>query len=643
MLGLDRDASRVELKGGVAGADSASRQTICHWIRAPGFYTARRAESRQAPVRPILPVFGDVAPARGGPVPTGGGELMDTARFLRNVPVLAHLSDELLGQLAGQVREIRVAAGDWIMHEGDAADSLFILRSGRVDVIDEEPPETLIRVLRRGDVLGELALLRQGTRSASARARRDTELLELGRAAFEALIQEAPSFALGLTRAMGAQLAASRTPVVAATPPRTIAVVGLDEAAPVAEAAETVAAALAEHGSVARLGEGELTAIAQAEGDADRVILRGGPGPGDQWTDLCVREADVVIALSTGGLDRAWWPRTTALQGCELVVFGPAVPSGALDALQPREVQVIVEASRRRSALEATARRLAGRSLGVVLSGGGARAFAHLGVLEELGAAGLRFDRVAGVSLGSLVAAAAAAGFTSEDMYDAFKRNFADTNPSNDFVPPAYSLIRGAKARRLIANEFGERRIEELPGRFFCLSSDLIAREGVVHRTGRVADAVYASMALPGVFPPVATPDGRLLVDGGVLDNLPVATMARTGEGPVIAVDVTGRMGQLKRRRRSGLARLGRSARRALTGSEAEIPRLGETIVRTVTVGSIDTVAAARLHADLVITPQVDGVGLMEFDALARVRELGRQAAREALAAHPALSHGLSL
>ena len=91
------------------------------------------------------------------------------------------------------------------------------------------------------------------------------------------------------------------------------------------------------------------------------------------------------------------------------------------------------------------------------------------------------------------------------------------------------------------------------------------------------------------------------------------------------------------------MKRLARRIRRILTASEAEIPRLGETIVRTVTVGSSDTVAAARLHADLVITPQVDDVGLMDWKALPRVRELGRQAARDALAAHPELTNRLAI
>jgi predicted acylesterase/phospholipase RssA len=205
-----------------------------------------------------------------------------------------------------------------------------------------------------------------------------------------------------------------------------------------------------------------------------------------------------------------------------------------------------------------------------------------------------------------------------------------------------FSLLRGGKARRLLGEAIGERRIEELPLRFFCLSCDLVARELVVHRTGPMAEAVWASLAIPGVFPPVATADGQLLVDGGVPDNLPVATMARTGEGPVIAVDVTGRMGPFARSRRPGIERVGRPLRRALTGTDAPVPRLGETIMRTLTVGSIDTVAAARLHADLVIAPEVEGIGLMEWQALDRVRELGRAAARRVLADEPNLSGWLA-
>jgi hypothetical protein len=103
----------------------------------------------------------------------------------------------------------------------------------------------------------------------------------------------------------------------------------------------------------------------------------------------------------------------TALHGCELLVHGMPVGDAVLEQVQPRGVQVVPQPAQEVAALEQLARRISGRALGIMLSGGGARALAHMGVLEVLRDAGLRFDRIGGVSLGALVAAAAAAGFTA--------------------------------------------------------------------------------------------------------------------------------------------------------------------------------------------------------------------------------------
>jgi predicted acylesterase/phospholipase RssA len=484
-------------------------------------------------------------------------------------------------------------------------------------------------------VVGELALLHAGRRTASVRARRNAELLELSRSQFEQLIREEPSFAIALTRSMGAQLAAIRSPLGPPPPPRTIAVVRLDSRAPGPEAVDRLAVELGRAGSLANLrAEGSkaelLEAIERGERDADRVLLVAGDA-GEDWTELCLREADIVVAFTSGEPDPEWSPHAPALADCELLVDGGGrAPGGWLAELEPRELQVIAEPDRLGAALDSTARRLTGRAWGVVFSGGGARAFAHLGVIEELVDAGLVIDRVGGVSLGGLVAAAVATG-AGRDTIDTIFRGGAETNPTGDYAFPLYALLRGHRARDLIAEHVGDQRIEELPTRFFCVSCDLVAREVVVHRSGLLREALYASMAIPGVFPPVSTPEGRLLVDGGVLDNLPVATMAGAGEGPVIASDVTGRMGAPRRPARRRAAKLAGPLRRALTGSEAALPRLGETIVRTVMVGGTDTVAAAREHADIVITPEVGGVGLIDWKRLDAVRELGRRAASEAL------------
>ncbi len=565
---------------------------------------------------------------------------MRQAEFLRNVPVLSDLPDDLLEQIASEAGEVEVGAGEWLLREGDDAESLFLIRSGRMEVVIEGPPETVIRVLRRGQVLGELALLAGGKRSASVRAQRDSHLLEVSRSQFEALIGKEPGFALGLVRAMGAQLAASRAPAESEPLPATIAIVGIDGAANAGRAAELLAAGLRAAGGLAELrqeslGDGADMAevLDRAQVAESRVLLiTSAHEPGDAWTDFCLREADVIIALTSGWPSRSWMAHPEQLHGAELIVTGASeVEPGLVDALRPREVHAVQGDGALESAIASIARRLTGRSVGVVLSGGGARAFAHLGVVEELGAAGIEVDRIAGVSLGSAVGAGLAMGYSTQELAERFDRSFNGSNPSGDYTLPLFSLVRGRRTRALLEEHFGGWNIEALPKRYFCVSCDLIGREAVVHRTGPLVDAVHASLSIPGVFPPRPTSDGRLLVDGGVLDNLPVGQMASSGEGPVIAVDVTGRMGGFQKPPRPGIAKITTPLRRFLTGGEDELPRLSETIVRTVTVGSVDTAAESSRHADLVVEPQVDTIGLLDWSKIDVVREAGRVAAREAL------------
>ncbi|MBK8295423.1 MAG: patatin-like phospholipase family protein [Solirubrobacterales bacterium] len=562
-----------------------------------------------------------------------------SVEFFRQVPLFADLSDELLVQLAGEAGEVRARAGEWLFREGDEADRLYLIRSGRLEVVDEGPPETLIRELRRGQAVGELALLQRGTRTASVRARRDADLIELSRDRFEALISGEPSFAVGLTHAMGAQLAANRAPAESRELPSTIAVLALDEGMSAPRYAGRLAESLAHHGSVEQLSsdpnwtrEAMSLALGKAEESAERVVMTGTSHlVEDPWNEFCLREADLVVALTSGHPAAGWIQRPNSLQGCCLLGMGSGLPRVTVGALQPRETQVVADGAELEEAIEVLARRISGRSLGIVLSGGGARAFAHVGAMEEFEAAGLKIDRVAGVSLGSLVGAGIAMGHSSNELAEIFHIGFIENNPTGDYSVPLYSLIRGKRTEDLLERMFGEIRIEELQKRFFCLSCDLVGREPVLHQTGLVREAVLASLSIPGVFPPIPTPEGRLLVDGGVLDNLPVETMARSNEGPIIAVDVTGQMGDFRRSARPGITRLKRPLRRALTGRENELPRLAETIVRTVTVGSIDTAEAARRHADLVVQPEVGAIGLLEWGALERAREAGRLAARAAL------------
>src|SRR5207248_1304019 len=191
---------------------------------------------------------------------------------------------------------------------------------------------------------------------------------------------------------------------------------------------------------------------------------------------------------------------------------------------------------------------------------------------------------------------------------------------------PLVALSRGVRGFAAQHRLHGTRRIEALDIPFYCLSSDLAGQELVVHRRGLVADAVSATQALPAFVPPLKL-GGRLLVDGSLFSNLPVEPMRAAAEGPVIAVDVSGRLHPP----RPPHARFP-PLRRFIVGPAADwAPPITETVLRSVLLGNAASDAAARLHADYVIQPQLEGIGMMHFSELPRIRRLGREAARAAI------------
>jgi NTE family protein len=581
---------------------------------------------------------------------TSPGSDRSRADFLGAVPILAGLSEELRAEIGSRSTTLQLRAGAWLFRQGEPGDSLYVVCSGCLEAVVETPEQAIVRVLRRGAIVGELALLTESTRSASVRARRDSELLELTRSDFADLLAREPEFTLALTRELGRRLQASRAlgPLESGTP-ATITLVPLDSAQPLRTIRDGLVAALRQWGPVALLQgrerEDDLSSygplLDRAEREHRQVLLVAGePAEDDPWTAFCLRQSDRVLCLVGAGRIPPSLERYPKLQGCDLLLHQSGARSteigGFLDALRPRATHLLREGPAFAGDLSRAARRLAGRSVGLVLSGGGARGLAHLGVLEELVASELEIDRVGGCSMGAFVGAMFASEQPPEAIYARCREEFVLRNPLGDYTVPLVSLLRGNRARAMLVRTFGSSTIEELPRGFFCVSCDLLSGDLIVHRHGRLLEAVGASMSLPGVFAPLAR-GGRLLVDGGVLNNLPVEPMAAMAEGPVIAVDVTARF--LPPRPRAGERPRARQwashARRAVVGVETPLPRLKDTLARAIGIGSVDAVETARRRADLLITPETGVVGLLEFDQLDRMVEIGRQAARAALEAVP--------
>jgi predicted acylesterase/phospholipase RssA len=326
--------------------------------------------------------------------------------------------------------------------------------------------------------------------------------------------------------------------------------------------------------------------------------------------------ADRVVLVSAGPVPPAELPER--LVGADLVLTGQPA------AREQRERWEALMVPRSTHALTGDiavdlrplAARLAGRSLGLVLGGGGARSFAHLGVLDELEAAGIVVDRFAGTSVGAAVAALAATGADADGVDAQVYEQFVRANPIGDYRLPTKGLVKGRATEAAIHRTVGDMLVEELPKEFRCVSVDLLKRREVVHRSGRVADAVACSLRLPGLYPPYRH-GGTLHVDGGVMNNLPVSALSHE-EGPIIAVSISF----------GGSGRPPGAPHR--TGSP-RVPAIGDTLMRTMMMASGDAAERAFEQADLVLRPSSDGVGLLEFHQIDRMRQAGREAARAAL------------
>lgn len=188
--------------------------------------------------------------------------------------------------------------------------------------------------------------------------------------------------------------------------------------------------------------------------------------------------------------------------------------------------------------MDRLARVITNRSLGIVLSGGGARGVAHIGVLQALLEENIEIDFIGGVSIGSIIAGAYAHGYSFDQMFHFAEKLFSKTRKLFDPTFPLYSFIAGRKMSKKLQNYF-PKNIEDLKTRFFCASTSLYEKKLFIHRKGALHRAVRASTSLPGIFPPVYL-DKKILVDGGILNVLPIDVMADTyNVHRIIAIDVS--------------------------------------------------------------------------------------------------------
>jgi NTE family protein len=558
-----------------------------------------------------------------------------------HLPLFAGLDRRSLMRVADELEWIALPGGAELFHEQDQPDAVYVLLAGCLGAFRSDADRLqLIGRIHPGETVGEMALLSGHPRTATVRALRDSEIVRFSLAAFERLARAHPEAMLAVARIAVERLERTLQGRQQEPPPRTLAVLPAHAGIDLDGLVQRLGQALARFGDVAVVDlvnflQAPIAALHSLEMENEFVIYVGQSGHA-AWNERCRRQADCLLLVADAELSCSAVSEPPlegdTQQSTLLVLLQPGrIVAGAARAWRERlrlDQHVHVRDS---NDVERLARRIARRSVGVVFSGGGARGFAHIGAIRALREAGLSIDAVGGTSIGALMAAGVALEWEDETFHQTFHRALVGSNPLSDYTLPLVSLVAGRKASRLLQREFGAGDIEDLPLPFYCVSADLAYGRAVVHDHGSLWRALRATIAIPGVLPPVCSA-GQVLVDGGVIDNLPVAAMRRLNAGPVIGIDIAGQHALAADLEETDLPSVWQLLAQRWRGVPKR-PGILRILLRAGMVNSASTAEQNAALSDLMLTPPVDNIDLLAWERFDDAIEAGYVHVRDRLAA----------
>jgi len=580
-------------------------------------------------------------------------ELLD--RHLRSF--LGNLEPQAMALLRERLQWHEIGAGETLMAQGDPGDSMYLVVSGRLRayVRDDDGIEHMVREMARGQVIGEMSLYTDEPRSATVVAIRDSVLVRLDRAEFGPLLASSAQLSITLTRQLIQRLQSTQSRSRLARPV-TLALLPITGGVALRDLADRLSVHLARYGRVnvideaSMLAELRATGLLQDEADIAEInrltalkldqieaqheyVLLLGNERADAWTDRCSHRCDEILLLADADAPPelheterlCLMARSGRHEAAEtLVLLHPEdrrCPSGTRHWLDRRKLSSHVHL---RPTLERDLARLARilthNAVGLVLAGGGARGFAHLGIWRELEARGIEVDYVGGTSIGAVMGLLVACDRPHEEVHALARRAFTD-NPTGDFnLLPLLSLIKGRRMRRLLETAVGElfgfdADIEDLWKNYYCVASNYSQASEHRIRRGNLAKAIRASVSIPGALPPVIH-DGDLLCDGGTFNNFPVdAMLDEPGIGSVIGVDLEFRKPRrIDHAEPPGMWTLLRDRLRPRSKRRYKFPSLMAYLMNVTILYSSSRQRAARKLTDLYFNPPLERVGMLQWD-----------------------------
>jgi len=480
---------------------------------------------------------------------------------LEGVEIFQDLDPAERAELAAELDTINLQRGEVLVRQGDPAEALYVVVTGRF-VITLDGRRQILAEIGPGQPIGEIAFLAGGTRTATVTALRDSVVLCLGRSEFEALALKSPSILRTLTVTLARRVANAN--ISKAPPPdprpRTIALIRagaseipevfIDRLMEVLRRSHRALLVRAETANQmlpanTRLENTEATRALNALESIYDYVLYLADNDLTPWSEKVIRQADLVLGIGLHGADPA--PNRLERLTAELL---------------PADGQRLVLLHETRATIAGTARWLAGRSIamhhhvaldepgdlerlyrfingtavGLIACGGGAYCAAHVGLYKAMLQSGLAFDILGGTSGGGAMTAAFAMGTHPDAVDRAIHDIFVTNKAMRRYTWPRYSLLDHTHFDRQLAKHYAGVDIEDLWIPYFAVSANLSSHDLHRHRRGDLWSAVRATGSVPVLLPPFYTEEGHMLVDGAIMDNVPVRVMHELKSGPNVVI-----------------------------------------------------------------------------------------------------------
>lgn len=578
--------------------------------------------------------------------------------------VFGPLDKTVQDDLQKQAKWIHLPRGDVLFHEGEMGDSLYLVVMGRLRVVTHQSgKEKILGEAAPGESIGEMALMTSEPRSATVYAIRDCELIEFSQALFERLLDAYPKIMTRLIRILIDRLKKQPHQSGASGKVKNIALLPVHESVSIHAFVQRMVDELSCFGKARHLDGALMEKMFPASNNGNTPWTKMRSVHLGAW--LYEQETTHEFVLYEADADLTDWTLKCLSQADQIVFIADAADPSGKTCMDPQRIKDISHVSRSMIILHSAApstpgttsrlvkawnadshhhiradndadfkrvaRIFAGKAVSVVLGGGGARALAHIGVIRALREQNIPIDMIGGTSMGALVASWCALGWSDQVILDTVKDIFIKNNLLSDYTLPVVSLVRCRNLDRVMQKGYGDTRIEDLWLNYFCVSSNLTVADVEVHKSGALWKAIRASISLPGIAVPIIQ-DGDLLIDGGVLNNLPVDIMRSQCRGTTIAVDVS-QVEELKVRKQEFPSPWTMFYERWLKkGAHSEFPTILDILMRTAELTAIQQRRKTIEAADLYLRPPVNDFRLLDFERFDELVDIGYRYTKKEIA-----------